>query len=240
MKARSWLLTAALIAVLAPVGYGAEGIEGRFTVAAHVGTQSEVSGNIMQGTVGTLLSQPIIVDSARYRDVYGADWRYQFMLGYGTGAHSEIAASASYYKTPGAGVEAGRLSDKKLLAFFQPNDYEEIGLELGYRYYLSAQSRLKSYIGPIVGVHFIQQDILVAFAAQEAGTSIVNVPFAQKGAVPVVGMNIGFSFDFGTAFLPRHGHRASATSGRPTSSTTCSASRRSTTATAAGRPRSSW
>ena len=48
MKARSWLLTAALVAVLPTVGYGAEGLEGKFMVAAQVGTQSEVSGNLIR------------------------------------------------------------------------------------------------------------------------------------------------------------------------------------------------
>ena len=60
-------------------------------------------------------------------------------------------ARGTYYKTDGAGVEAGTISGKKLLAFFQPNEYEEIGLEFSYRYYLAAQTRLKSYIGPVVG-----------------------------------------------------------------------------------------
>jgi hypothetical protein len=200
MKARSWLLTAVGVVVLPSLGYGAEGVEGKLNVAVQVGTQSEVSGNLMQGAQGTLLSQPIVINSARYRDVYAPDWRLQFMLGYGVGSRSEIVVSGGYYKSAGAGVEAGRLSDRKLLAFFQPNDYEEIGFEVGYRYYLSAQARLKSYIGPMVGARFIQKDILVTFAAQEAGTSITNVPFTQKGTVPVFGVGIGFTFDLGKRF----------------------------------------
>lgn len=200
MKARSWLLTAALIAVLPPVGYGAEGIEGRFNLAAQIGTQSEVSGNMMQSAQGTLLSQPISIDSKRYRDIYAADVRFQGIFGYGVSARGEIVARTSYYKADGAGVEAGQLSGKQLLAFFQPNEYEEIGLELSYRFYLASQTRLKSYIAPVAGVRFIQQDILVTFAAQEAGTSITGIPFAQKGAVPVFGLDIGFSFDFGKNF----------------------------------------
>ena len=195
MKARSWLLTAAMV-VLPHVGYGAEGLEGKFMVAAQIGTQSEVSGNLMQAAQGTLLSQPISIDSARYRDVYGPDFRYQLLLGYGVSSRSEIVARASYYKTDAAGIEAGTLNGRQLLAFFQPNAYEEVGLELGYRFYFASQTRLKSYIAPIVGVRFLKE-ILVTFAAQEAGSSITNIPFSKEGSVAVFGADIGFSFDLG-------------------------------------------
>jgi hypothetical protein len=197
MKARSWLMTAALVVVLPTFGYGAEGIQGKWNLAAQVGTQSEVSGNLMQAAVGTLLSQPTVITSARYRDVYAPDWRFQGELGYGVGARSEILVRGTYYKSAGAGVEAGTISGKKLLAFFQPNDYEEYGVEFTYRYYLASQTRLKSYIGPVIGARFIQKDILVTFAAQEAGTSITNIPFSQKGNMAVFGLDIGFTFDLG-------------------------------------------
>ena len=199
MKARSWLLTAAVV-VLPHVGYGAEGLEGKFMMAAQIGTQSEVSGNLMQAAQGTLLSQPISIDAARYRDVYGPDLRYQLLLGYGVSSRSEIIARASYYKTEAAGIEAGTLNGKQLLAFFEPNDYEETGLELGYRFYFASQTRLKSYIAPIVGVRFLKE-ILVTFAAQEAGSSITNIPFSKEGTVPVFGADIGFSFDLGQNFF---------------------------------------
>jgi hypothetical protein len=199
MKARSWLVTAAVV-VLPNVGYGAEGLEGKFMVAAQIGTQSEVSGNLMQAAQGTLLSQPISIDSARYRDVYGPDLRYQALLGYGVTSRTEIIARASYYKTEAAGIEAGTLSGRQLLAFFEPNAYEEVGLELGYRFYFASQTRLKSYIAPIVGVRFLEE-ILVTFAAQEAGSSITNIPFSKEGSVAVFGADIGFSFDLGQNFF---------------------------------------
>ena len=201
MKARSWLMTAALVVVLPPLGHGAEGLQGKFTIAGEVGTQSEVSGNLMQSTSGTLLSQPITINSVRYRDIYAPDWRFQGLLGYGVTSRSEVVAKVTYYKSKGTGIKAGTLSGKDLQAFFEPNPYEEVGFEVGYRFYLSSQARLKSYIAPIAGARFIQQDILVTFASQEAGSSITNIPFAQHCTVPVFGLDIGFTFGFGKNFF---------------------------------------
>jgi hypothetical protein len=212
MKVRSWLLTAAMVAVLPTVGYGAEGLEGKFMMAVQVGTQSEVSGNLMQSAQGTLLSQPITIESIDYRDVYGPDVRYQLLLGYGVSSNSEIVARATYYKTDAAGVAAGTLNGRPLLAFFGPRKgcretssqcedaYEEVGFEFGYRFYLASQTRLKSWIAPIVGVRFVEE-VLVTFASQEAGSSITNIPFSKEGAIPVFGLDLGFSFDLGQHFF---------------------------------------
>jgi hypothetical protein len=200
MKARSWILTAVLVVVLSQFGYGAEGLQGQFFVAAEVGTQSEVSGHLMQSAQGTLLDQPITITSARYRDVYSPAVRYQFLLGYGVSSSGEFVARASYYKADASGITAGDISGRQLLAFFGPYAYEEVGIEAGYRHYFATRTRLKSYIGPIVGVRFLHE-ILVTFASQEAGTSISNIPFSKQGAVPVFGLDLGFTFDLGDHFL---------------------------------------
>lgn len=195
MKARCWLVAAAVIIWLPPAARG-QGLAGRFTIAAQVGTQSEVSGNIMQSASGTLLDRSVSIDSQRYRDIYAPDLRLQLLLGYGVGERAELIARTSWYETAGTRVEAGTLDEQTLVVGFEPNPYEELGFEIGLRYYLATQARLKSYVAPIVGVRFLQE-ILVSFAAQEAGVSILNVPFSKDGAVPVFGLDIGFTFDLG-------------------------------------------
>jgi hypothetical protein len=199
MKARCWLVAAA-VGFLLPAATSAQGLAGRFTIAAQVGTQSEVAGDLLKSASGTLLDRPVTIDSARYRDVYGPDWRLQLLLGYGVGEKTELIARSTYYKSDGTGVEAGTLGGTPLFAFFNVTPYEEVGFEIGLRYYLSSQARLKSYIAPVVGVRFVD-DILVSFSAQEQGSSIQNVPFSKEGAVPVFGMDIGFTFDLGERFF---------------------------------------
>jgi hypothetical protein len=191
---------AAAVVILLPAAARAQGIAGRFTIAAQVGTQSEVSGDILQSATGTLLDRPVRIDSAQYRDVYAPDLRLQLTLGYGVGERTELIGRATWYESHWTGIEAGRLDGSPLYAFFEPNNYEEVGFEVGLRYYLATQSRLKSYIAPIVGVRFLNE-ILVSYSVPEAGSSIRFIPFTKEGAVPVFGLDIGFTFDLGNHFF---------------------------------------
>jgi hypothetical protein len=195
MKARCWLVAAA-VGFLLPAATSAQGLAGRFSIAAQIGTQSEVAGDLLKSGSGTLLDRPVTIDSARYRDVYGPDWRLQLLLGYGVGEKTELIARSTYYKSDGTDIDAGTMGGTPLFAFFSVTPYEEVGFEIGLRYYLSSQARLKSYIAPVVGVRFVEE-ILVSFSAQEQGSSIQNIPFSKDGAVPVFGMDIGFTFDLG-------------------------------------------
>ena len=203
MKARCWLVAGAVLSLL-PAAARAQGLAGRFTIAAQIGTQSEVSGNMVQSATGTLLDLPVTIDSLRYRDIYAPDWRLQGLLGYGVGARTEVIARATWYKSTAVkGIEIGTLDDQQLFAYFpsqdEPYDYEEVGFEIGFRYYLATQSRLKSYVAPVVGVRFLNE-ALVSFSAPAAGSSIQNVPFSKESTVPVFGLDIGFTFDLGERF----------------------------------------
>jgi hypothetical protein len=191
MTARCWLVAAALLTLL-PAATRAQGLAGRFTIAAQVGTQSEVSGDILQSATGSLFDKPVTIDSARYRDVYAPDLRLQALFGYGFGERTEIIGRATWYEAEWTGVEAGNLDGDPLFAFFEPYNYEELGFEIGVRYYLATQSRLKSYVAPIVGVRFLHE-ILVSYSVQDAGSSIRFIPFSKEGAVPVFGLDIGFT-----------------------------------------------
>jgi hypothetical protein len=194
MKARCWLVAAAVMLLLPAAAGAQEGIAGRFTIAAQVGTQSEVSGDLMKSASGFLLDRPVVIDSVRYRDVYEPDWRLQVLLGYGVGERTELIGRATFYEADGVGIEAGTMGSTPLFAFFDVSKYEEVGFEIGLRYYLASQTRLKSYIAPVVGVRFVDE-ILVTFSALEQGVSIQNVPFSKEGTVPVFGLDIGFTFD---------------------------------------------
>jgi hypothetical protein len=201
MKARSWLTATALAAVLVPGVGRAQGVEGRFSIAFQGGTQSEIAGDLIRSGQGTLLGKPATIDSKRYRDIYAPDLRLQGQLGYGIGEKVEIIARGTYYKADGTAVEGGTYNGHPLFIFFDPyGEYEEVGFEVGLRYYIASIGRLKSYVTPVAGARFLSE-VLVSFSVPDAGTSVQNIPFNAESTVAVFGLDLGFTFDLGEHFF---------------------------------------
>jgi hypothetical protein len=212
MKARS-LVTAAVLAVLLAAGSaGADDLAGKIAIGVQVGTQSDVAGQVLKGSKGTLLGQSATVDAKRYRDVYKPDVRYQAFLAYGITAKLELVARGSYYENGAVGVEVGSLGGNGLSAFLgQAEDpkskstnlvklpYKEYGGELALRFYFAPQSRLKSFIAPVGGVRSVNQTLLSLSAAD--GSRLMNVPFSKSGTVLVAGIDLGFAFDVTSHFF---------------------------------------
>jgi len=198
MKAHTWLTAMVLAALLAPGVARAEGLEGRFTVAFQGGTESVLAGDLVKGTEGSLIGKPVTIESKGYKDVYAPDLRLQGLLGYGIGERTEIIARGTWYEADGTGLEVGTSNGNPVFAFF--DTYEEVGFEVGLRYYISTASRLKSYVAPVVGARFLSE-VLVSFSVPDAGSAILNVPFSQKSTVPVFGLDLGFTFDLGSHFF---------------------------------------
>lgn len=193
MKARRIAAAAVLAVVLgAGLATAAEGIAGRFAIAAQVGTQTEVSGDMLRSGQGTVAIFPVTFDSVSYRDVYGPDVRVQGFLGYGVAERVEIVLRGGWYKSEGRAVSAGTFADGDLFAYV--SDYEEWGLELAARYYIAHRSRLKSYLAPVAGLRSTN-DIFVDYSLPAAGSAVLNVPFTKDTTVPVLGLDIGVSFD---------------------------------------------
>jgi hypothetical protein len=198
MKARRLLLPATLAVLLAPASARADGLAGRFSIAVQVGTQSDVAGDLINSTQGTLIGQPATLQAKRYRDVYRPALRLQAFAGYGVGAKLELFLRGSYYEAKKAGIEAGTFAAQPMFLFF--DRYREVGAELGLRYYIAPQSRLKSYIGPVVGLRHLDE-VLVSFSIPNAGSAVLNVPFSKGGSVAVFGADLGFDFDLSRSFF---------------------------------------
>jgi hypothetical protein len=197
MKARSWLTATVVAALLAPGVARAQGLRGRFSIAFQAGTQSEIAGDLLKSAQGTLAEKPVTIESKRYRDIYAPDLRLQGQLGYGVGDRLEVVARGTYYKANGTAVEVGTFDNVPLNIYFEPyGAYEEVGFEVGLRYYIASTGKLKSYLAPVVGARVVSET-LVTFSAPEVYSSIQNVPFSEKSTVPVFGIDLGFTFDLG-------------------------------------------
>ena len=193
MKALRLLPPAILALLVAPGAAGAEGLAGRFSIAVQAGTQSEISGDVTAATQGTLLGHPATILAKSYKDLYRPDLRLQGLLAYGVAAKLELFVRGSYYKAVNKGLEIGTYDGHPMYGFF--GDYKEVGGELGLRYYIAPQSRLKSYIGPVIGLRHVDE-VLVSFEVPDAGTAVRNVPFTSSGNLAVFGADLGFAFDF--------------------------------------------
>jgi len=207
MKARSFVIAAVPAALLAAGPVRADDLAGKFSFGLQIGTQSDISGQVLKGGSGTLLGQPASVNGKRYRDIYKPDLRYQAYLAYGVAAKLELVARGTYYENTGVGVSAGSFKGKELFAFLgqaeDPNSsssnlvqlpYKEWGGELALRFYFAPQSRLKSFVAPVIGARQVNS-MLLSLSAPDAGSRLMNVPFTKSGTVLLAGIDVGFAFD---------------------------------------------
>jgi hypothetical protein len=207
MKARSFVSAAVLAVLLATGTARADDLAGKISIGVQVGTQSDIGGQVLKGGNGTLLGGQASVDGKRYRDVYRPDVRYQAFVGYGVSGKFELLARGSYYENEAVGVAAGSFNGKGLFAYIgqaeNPNStssdliqfpYKEYGVELALRFYFAPQSRLKSFIAPVIGGRRVDQ-MLISLSAPEAGSRLMNVPFSKSGTILVAGIDLGFAFD---------------------------------------------
>lgn len=193
MKALRLLTPAILALLVAPGAALADGLAGRFSIAFQAGTQSEISGDVTAATQGTLLDKPATILAKSYKDVYRPDLRLQGLLAYGVATKLELVLRGSYYKAVNKGLEVGTYDGHTMYGFF--GDYKEVGGELVLRYYIAPQSRLKSYLGPIIGLRHVDR-VLLSLEVPDAGTAVRNLPFTNSGNLAVFGADLGFAFDF--------------------------------------------
>jgi hypothetical protein len=192
MKARRIATASVLAVLLAGAAHAAEGVGGRVAIAAQVGTQSELGGDLVSGGQGTLAGLDATFNSVKYKNVYAPKVRLQGFIGYGVANRVEIVLRGGYYKSTGTGVSAGTLAGKDLFAFF--TDYEEGSAEVAGRFYVAWRPRLKSWIAPVAGLRW-SKSIYASYSIPDAGSAVLNVPFSKKSTVPVLGLDLGVSFD---------------------------------------------
>jgi hypothetical protein len=206
MNARSSCLmtVTALLVLAASAPAGAQGLQGRFTIAVEGGTDSPVAGDVLSSASGPLIGLPVAVDNKTYREVYHPGLRLQGYVGYGVSESGEVVVKGSYYKMDSYYARAsqdyaavGTAGDADVFAQFDP--YKEWGGEISYRFYLAARTRLKSFVAPVAGLRSIER-ILMTFTVPAEASQIQNVPLFERSTVAVFGADIGFSFDLGEHF----------------------------------------
>jgi hypothetical protein len=176
---------------------GAEGIEGRWSVAFQGGTDLELGGDVHDGGSGTVLTLPTRVEARSFGDVYDPGFRGQLEVGYGLTPRGELFLRGTYYKMESETLQVGTVAGLALDADFA--DYEEWGGELGYRHYFRADEPLKLHVGAVAGLRFVSS-LPSTFSVPAAGVVLSDVPFYDSSTVGVFGADLGVSYDLGEQF----------------------------------------
>jgi hypothetical protein len=185
-------IIAATAAAFLPGFAGAQGIEGRWSVAFQGGTDLDLNGDVHTGGSGTVLTLPTRVEARSFKDVYDRGFRGQFEIGYGVTPSSELFVRGSYYKMKSTTLQVGTVANLALNADFA--DYKEWGGELGYRRYFRAEEPLKLYVAAHGGLRFLDE-LPSTFRVPAAGVTLSNVAFYDKSTVGLFGADLGFSYD---------------------------------------------
>lgn len=186
------LAAAAAVAVLLPAAGRAEGIKGTWSVSLQAGTDLELSGDVHEGGSGTVLTLPTSVQARSWGDVYDPGFRGQLALGYGVTARSEVFLRGSYYEASAGTLQVGTVANLPLNADF--SEYEEWGVEVGYRHFFSADRKFKPYVAVAAGLRMISE-LPSTFSVPAANVVLPDVPFYESSTVGVLGADIGFSYD---------------------------------------------
>jgi hypothetical protein len=159
---------------------------------------------VVSPVTGTLFNLPLVIDERSWRETYEpgrpggpGQMRAQILIGYGVTQSGEIIARGSYYQMESPGIQVGTVAGDPLFAFLDA--YDEWGVEIGYRFYISSQARMKSYIAPVGGVRFLDR-VLLGLQAPDRGSAIYNIPYFQASTVATFGVDLGFTFDLTNNF----------------------------------------
>ena len=169
MRSINSAIALALILVV-PAYAGAQGAAmpptAPWSVAVNVGADNPISGNLVDGGIGTLNSMAVVIDPASYGDVFGNGVQWRFSAGYMLWPNIEFLGIVSYGVASGEPLAIGTAA-APLYADF--SDRQELGIEGGYRRYLGARGHWRPYAGGTVGLVFVDR-IQANFTVPATGT----------------------------------------------------------------------
>jgi hypothetical protein len=167
-------------------------IKGKWSLAVYGGVDAEISGDVHDAGTGTVLGLPTAVQAKSFGDVYKTTPNLQVSLGYGVWKWGEILGIFTYAKTSAEELQVGDVAGLPLFALF--DDYQEFGLELGYRHFFIVDSVFKPYASVAGGIKFIDA-INARLSVPAAAVVLEDVNFYDSSTVIAFGANAGFRFD---------------------------------------------
>ena len=163
--------------------------ESRFVFDVGVGIDPSINGNVNSGAIGTLQNQATAMLPNSYGDVYGTGIQFRFGGGYRLNEVSELRGVFTYQSADADLVRLGDIGPSSLYA--QYSDYKSIGLDVGYRRYLSLPGRnFRVYGEGTIGLAFVNS-IDAQFAAPQSNALFNSTDFYDDSGAFTWGINVG-------------------------------------------------
>lgn len=172
---------------------GAQGAPDRpWSAFGNIGWDNPISGNLIDGGIGTIGVLPAVVDPQSYGDVFGGGLEWRLGVGYMFRERSEVLGSVRYAVASGEPQAVGTLGASQLFMDF--SDYQEFDLEAGYRYYFTPYEKWRPYGGASLGLAFVDR-IQTNLTAPDIGAVLTAVEFYDNTTALTIGFNGGVLYE---------------------------------------------
>ncbi len=169
-----------------------DAVERPWSASFTIGWDNPVSGNLIDGGIGTIAAQAVVVEPRSYRDVFGNGLQWRAGVGYLLTADDEVLASISYAVSSGEPLGVGTGGANPLFADF--SDHQEFSIEAAYRRYFEARDRWRPYAGAAVGLAFVDR-IQTNFTVPAVGVVLTSVDFYDNSTALTFGANGGVLYE---------------------------------------------
>jgi opacity protein-like surface antigen len=165
----------------------------RFSAEFAIGWDNSISGNINSSGIGRINNQVAVILKNRYEDVYGTGLHLRFGGGYMLDQASEVRVNFSFQSLDADLVPMGDIGVSKLYGQYQ--DYQSLGLDVGYRRYVTFMPGLLGYAEGTIGLAFIDETD-IELVAPQANLAQPATDFYDKTSAFTLGANAGVLFEF--------------------------------------------
>lgn len=207
------LLCAALCALTSPALAAPE--SGRFSFSILGGADKPLNGDVHGGATAAVpdlgplnpalagVDAELRIQSRDHDEIYGTAMSIGLELGYGLSDRSEIFLQARQASADGGRVRVGAAYvpalNTELDVFGRFSGYDAYTWEVGYRHFFGDTGKVQPFVAARLGA--TETDVIRAtFEIPDAGITIPNAPFYDKGWAVSGGLEAGVQIPFTTRF----------------------------------------
>jgi hypothetical protein len=188
----SLLLTAVVCFHPSPAFAQGSGVDRPWSAWLTLGWDDPISGNLIDGAIGTVAGEAAVIEPRSYRDVFGNGLQWRAGVGYLLSPDTEVLASLSYAVSSGEPLAIGTGGSNPLFADF--SDHQEFGIEGAYRRYFASRDRWRPYAGAAIGLAFVDR-IQSNFTIPNAGVVLTSLDFYDNSTAFTLGANGGVLYE---------------------------------------------